>query len=747
MKIGWLYVAMSLLLLVCPAIGRAQDKAASPDDKETEAKLDEQLSLAKEALRNKGSSPRMRVSAAAVLLGSDEPQAREIVLQALAQTENPDARTAVCKALSQATAGQRSIKNPEEFIEPLLNILTAGDTTAAHLAAEATLIFRYEQIADRLERIVTDSSLPATARLNAIYALKLHPDLKAVVQLLALIDDADEQVATAAQDALKSLGIPTDLDPEQLKSQGQEIFLRERLIRQETEIGKLQTDVRLWRKQYLSALNQIVDKIDDDTAKGKFLAEHLGSAEPAVKLWALETVRKWRVTPNTKIPAELEPILVSLISDKDRDVRLKTAEVLSLMGKSSSAEQLLEQLQVEQDAEVRMELFTALVGACYYGSRLNPAVEIPKEIRKKALDWAAKYLQEQDPKKAQKGADAIRRLLEQDGLTTDEVKNYLGLLAERYQSLESDADGALRGELLNAMAGLCAQRSICRAQATTVFQPLFVEALKDEADSARQAAIDGLVHIDKTNALQKLRNDFVDDSSAAVRSRLIDLAGEVGGKEDLHWLAEKINTAGESEPAWQAMLKIFKRSDAEVVNSWADKLAAQDTDIKLSDAQRISFLEIAEQKAAGEDKQAMLRDVRTKLGRLYEKTSRFEKAAECLEFLCAAAQTAEEKNAALADLLDVYLRWTEMEKTAKLLKNCLAERDLDSKTLIVRSIDDYLSNPPDEADTSLLLQTLAKIRPQNPQSRPKWTEQVERWTEQYGKVESKKQPEKAGSKS
>lgn len=747
MKIRWLYVALSLLLLVCPAIGRAQDKSTSPDEKETEAKLDEQLSLAKEALRNKGSSPRMRVSAAAVLLGSDEPQAREIVLQALAQTENPDARTAVCKALSQATAGQRSISNAEEFIEPLLNILTAGDATAAHLAAEATLIFRYEQIADRLEEIVTDTSLPAKARLNAIYALKLHPDMKAVVQLLALVDDAEEQVAIAAQDALTSLGIPTDLDPEDLKNRGQEIFLRERLIRQETEIGKLQTDVRLWRKQYLSALNQIVEMIDDDTAKGKFLAEHLRSAEPAVKLWALETVRKWRVTPNTKIPAELEPILVSLISDKDRDVRLKTAEVLSLMGKSSSAKQLLEQLQAEDDAEVRMELFTALVGACYYGSRVNPAVEIPKEIRKKALDWAAKYLQEQDPEKVQKGADAIRRLLEQDGLTTDEVKNYLALLAERYQSLESDADGALRGELLNAMAGLCAQRSICRAQATTLFQPLFVEALKDEADSARQAAIDGLVHIDKTNALQKLRNDFVDDSSATVRSRLIDLAGEVGGKDDLHWLAEKINTASESEPAWQAMLKIFKRSDAELVNSWVDKLAAHDTDINLSDAQRISFLQIAEQKAAGEEKQAMLRDVRTKLGQLYEKTGQFEKAAECLEFLAGTAQAVEEKNAAVADLLDVYLRWPEMERAAKLLENCLAERDLDAKTPIVRSIDNYLSNPPDEADTSVLLRALAKIQPQNPESRPKWTEQVERWTEQYGKVESKRQPEKAGSKS
>jgi len=746
MKTRRLYVAMSLLLLVCPAFGLAQDEPASPSDERAEAKLDEQLSLAKEALRNKGSSPQMRVSAAAVMLSSDERQAREIVLQALAQTENPDARIAVCKALSQATAAQRSIKNPEEFIEPLLNILTSGDTTTAYLAAEATLIFQYEQIADRLEKIVADASLPVQARLNVIYALKLHPDMRAVVQLLALVDDADEQVATAARGALKSLGIPRDIDPEKLRNQGQEVFLRERLIRQETEIGKLQTDLHLWRKRYLSALDRIAEMIDGDTAKAKFLAEHLGSSEPAVKLWALDTVKKLRVAPKANIPAELEPILVSLISDQDRDVRLRTANVLSLMGELGSAQQLAEQLQVEKDDEVRMELFTALVGACYYGSRSSAAASVPKQIRKQALGWAVEYLREQEPKKVQKGADAIRKLLEQDGLTADEVKDYLTELAERYQGLKSEADGALRGELLNAMAGLCAQRSMCRAQATTQFQPLFVEALKDEADSARQAAIDGLVYIDKTNALQRLRDDFANDPSPAVRSRLIDLAGEVGGEEDLRWLAEKSGIAGESEPAWQAMLKIFKRSDAQVVSGWVDELTATNAKIKLSDAQRISFLEIAEQKAAGEDKQGMLRDVRARLGQLYGKTSQFEKAVECLEFMRETARTAEEKDAALADLLIAYLRWPKTQLAAELVENCLSEKDLDSESLIVRSIEGYLSNPPDGADTGLLVQTLAKIRPQNVKSRPKWKEHVERWMEQYGRAETK-QPEKAGSKS
>ena len=78
----------------------------------------------------------------------------------------------------------------------------------------------------------------------------------------------------------------------------------------------------------------------------------------------------------SKLPTELGPVLVDLISHQDRDVRLKTAKLLSLMGQLSSAERLLKQLEVEQDSEVRMELFVALGGACYYAFSPNSGLKI-----------------------------------------------------------------------------------------------------------------------------------------------------------------------------------------------------------------------------------------------------------------------------------------------------------------------------------------------------------------------------------
>ncbi|GAI63731.1 unnamed protein product, partial [marine sediment metagenome] len=102
-------------------------------------------------------------------------------------------------------------------------------------------------------------------------------------------------------------------------------------------------------------------------------------------------------------------------------------------------------------------------------------------------------------------------------------------------------DGALRGELLSAMASLCTQGSACKAKAAKLFEPLFVKALSDETALVRETAVDGLIYIDKTNALKRLRKDiFINDPSEILRKKLIELAGSNGGKEDLTWLAEKI---------------------------------------------------------------------------------------------------------------------------------------------------------------------------------------------------------------
>ncbi len=731
-----LYLVVLLLLLAagCQQGGVEQEKTRRPSDKvKTAAKteLSRQLKINKDALLQ-GTNEQIRIDAATVMLFSEDPQAREILLSTLEQEENSAARIAVCKALGQARGTSESIKAGEDFVGPLIDILTTKDFSEAKLAAEATLLFRYEQISVPLEKMASDGTLPVKARLNAIYALKLQPDMRAIFKIIRLLDDPEKQVATEAENTLHSLGIPVGEDIEtreqiidELKRKGINDFLRDWLVRQETQMRKLETELDLWQDMYLSALGKIYDGLSDNTAKGQFLAECLGDSKEIVRLWALEKVSQWRVGTKSELPAELGPVLVNLVSDQSRDVRLKTAGLLSLMGQLNSSQRLLQQLEVEEDDDVKTELFVALGGACYYAFLPGSDVKIPEEIRKKTLEWATKFLLDENPKKAQKGAEVIKKLLEQDGLSSGETERYFGLLAERYKQQKDKADGVLRGELLNAMALLCGPRSVHKAEASKTFEPLFAEALSDKADLAREASAEGLINIDKTKALGKLKGGFANDSSAKIRQRVIELAGEVGSGEDLTWLAEKLGSA-ESEQAWQAMLTIFKTVDTEVLDKWVERLSSQDMETKLSDEQKISFFEMAERKAGGDKNGEMLKNIRGQLARLYSKSGRFEDAAKYLGLLREAAESPEEKEAILAQLLDVYLRWPKVETAAQLVENCLLEKDLGPDNAIVLSIDKYLTEPNAVSEPNAVLAALVDIK--TAKKRPMWAEQVRRWT-------------------
>jgi HEAT repeat protein len=670
------------------------------------------------------------------MLSDENPLARKILLDALAQSENSAARAAVCKALSQTGASGKSISNIGDFVQPLGEILVAENSAIAKLAAEATLIFEYEQISETLERIATNASLQPASRLNAIYALKLQPTKGAIFKLMDLLDDPDTQVASAAAKALRSLRIPVSDDAGvrsrirvELEGKDEEAFLRDMLIRQEAEMRGLQNELDWWKRQYLDALDRICDGIAEDVAKGEFLAKHLSSSEAVVKLWALEKVREDRMATAPKLPAELlGPILIDLISDQRKDVRLKTAKLLSLMGELNSAAKLLKQHEIEEDSEVRTEFLIALGVACSHALRTS-TTGISPEIRKQTLGLATKYLFEADPKKAQEGAEVIKKLLEQNELALADVERYLALLAERYKQEEGRADGALRGRLLSAMAGLCAQGSACKVKAAEVFGHLFEEALNDEADLVREAAVDGLVYIGRGTALIRFRKgDLVNDPSIGIRKKIVNLAGEVGGKDDLVWIWEKVGSTAESEWAWGAMLKIFERSDIAVLAEWIPKFDSVNPNAKLSDDKKLFVLEMAEQKAVGggADKVEMLRAIWEELAKLYGRVGDYERKAEYLGMLHDAAPTLEEKEAVLPRLLDAYLRAPNEVRAAKLVDNCLAVRDLDPNGPVVRAIEDYMSDPPAGADPyKVLRELLGKI--EAVENRPKWRQLLVQW--------------------
>lgn len=742
----YLLVFLMLLLAGCqqeavktdkyrPALRSAEKAMASTAEPASRADVETQLKINQEALF-RGATEEIRVDAAMVMLFSDSPRARQILIDALKQSENKPARVAVCKALTASRETRRPVKDERDFIEPLAEVLRTEEGGTAKSAAEAALLFDYDEISDVLEPMAKDATLPVKARLNAIYAMKVQLDIRAITRLVELVDDKDTQVSSAAREALRSIGVPVGRDARsraqilaELRTRGMERFQRDWMVRQESRVSELEKERDLWRKLYIGALDRIYEGLGDEGQRGKFLTEQLGNSESAVRLWALDKVSQWRVGTQAKLPAEVGPVLVKLVSDGNRDVRLAAAKLLSLTGELGSVERLAEQFKIEQDEEVKLELFAALGAACHYALVPTSGNQLSPELRKQTLEWAAGYLNDRDAKKSYRGAEVIRKLLETGGLSGEEAARYLDMLVERYKQGGQTSDGMLRGELLGTMARLCGQ-SAYKTESAKLFAGLFEQALGDEIDLVREAAVDGLICIDKPKALKLLAKDFVNDHSQIVRNRVMELAGEVGGKDDLSWLWEKLGTNAESKAAWQAMLKIFNGCDVNVIEGWLGRFDLQPSRQKLADEQWISFLELAERKAIAENRAGTVRTVREKLARLYSGAGQFEQAAECLGKLRESAKTAGQKDAVLGQLVDVYLRWPKVEAAARLIGNCLLEGDLGTDSAVIRSIEAFWDNPSGGADPNVVLESLRKIKQAD--QRPMWEQQLARWGKRFG---------------
>jgi len=737
MVVGYLCLIL-LLFSGCVQSGPAGAGAIGEKKSvQVQGELSTQLKINKEALVN-GRTEQIRIEAAKVILHSDEAGARKVILQTLGRSDIGAA--AVCKALKDVGAGGESLQNKQEFVAPIVQILREGDSEQAKAAAEAMLIFDYEQTGGPLEHIVTDSSASVAAKLNAVYALKLQPDKRAIIKLVNLLEDSEveREVASAAQQALVSLGLPAADDAgsrkeiiRSLERKGRDEFLTAWKIRQEQlrRVQQLEKELGVWQEKYLAALGQLYEGPGTDADRGRFLRERLADSAWQVRLWALEKIFQWRQGTKGQLPAGLGPIFVKLVSDENRDVRLQAAGLLALMVELDSAQQLLAQLKAEQDPQVRMELFVALGGRCYYGLLPNSGAVISPATRRQTLRWAARYIEEGQIQAAQKGAEVMKKLLEQGGLTTEEVEKHLVLLAGRYQQQKNHSNGTFRGELLGIMANLCS-RSVYKAQAVRLFRDFFEEALGDQTGLVREAGVEGLINIDKTRALSVLRNDFVNDNSELVRRKVIALAGEVGGSEDLQWLSGKAGPGREGELAWQTMLKIFSRSNIELLADWAQRLDAEKSPNRLSYEQKITFLQDVEQKAVGENRIEIAKSVRVKLAVLYEVAGEFEKAAEYFGLLRQRADSEQEKERFLARLLEVYLRWGKLELVVQLMDNCLLEKDLGPESAIVRSIDSYLKASSGTADAKSVVDKLSQIKVTQP--RPMWVRQVQVWNKLFG---------------
>ena len=83
----------------------------------------------------------------------------------------------------------------------------------------------------------------------------------------------------------------------------------------------------------------------------------------------------------------------------------------------------------------------------------------------------------------------------------------------------------------------------------------------------------------------------------------------------------------------------------------------------------------------------------------------------------------------MAELLDVYLRWPNMELATQLVSNSLLERDLGPNDVIIGLVESYLNEDPAAAEHGAIIKAFEQIEVVD---RPKWRDQIASWVERFG---------------
>jgi hypothetical protein len=725
-KTRWFFIAAisACMVLVAAAQVIGQNEPVPAAGKE---ELSRQLKIYRDALFS-GSTSQMRSDAATELLISGDETSRGIVLAALKQ-DDPAARMAVCKVLVDSRRWPVPLKGTEAFIEPLMAALKAREGAEAQQVAEATMVFDYRQIAAQLRAILDDRGSGVKPRLNAVYALRIRPEKEAISELIKLLDDSDEAVAAASSEALQEW-IPVGPDKqvwrgilEDLKKKSREDIVKERLKVLELQKRDLSAKLDTWQKLYTASLKRMYDGISEPAARQAFLVEQLQSEQSLVKLWGLERVREMGLS-EPQLPADIAARAVALVGDPEPAVRLATAKLLALKTNVDSAAELLAQLKVESDENVKGEQLSALGAVCYYALLPGSQIKLPVDIRSDTLSIAGQYLQDKDVKKAARGADIVSKLVEQNGLKALVSAKYLEMLQQRYAAVTSESkDSPLRADIFKAMGRLC-EAGGHKAEAAGLFGPLFSDAIKDNQAAVREAAFAGLVSIDKASALVVMRqHGLSDDGSLVVRGQAARLAGSVGDVEDLAWLAPKLGVADESDGAWQAMKLIFDRTDVKVALEWVQKFEDAALVEKIGPAEWPVFLAFVEQRAGNAEGGAIATAMRQKLAAFHKEKAGYDNAATYYRKLMDGA-SGQEKDGYAAACVEMYLKSGSAD-ALKGINSILSKRieggEFASGDVVVAKVSEYLGGT-DVDKAKAVLDSLAAVK-----GGPAWQEVYAKW--------------------
>jgi hypothetical protein len=274
-----------------------------------------------------------------------------------------------------------------------------------------------------------------------------------------------------------------------------------------------------------------------------------------------------------------------------------------------------------------------------------------------------------------------------------------------------------------------------RAFEPNYFEPLFLDAVDVEDDPAlRLAAVQGISYVDSVEALQIFKQkNLMQDQSLAVQQVVIDVAGQTGDEKDLEWLLVLLDGNGHSERAWLAIKSICQRQEVGFLLDWLPELE----NISATKGEYVrEILDVAEQKAAGENDQDMLKRVREQTIAWLSERKVWEQGAAYLSGIGYSISENLYSDRTDFEAFIIYLYGGAVENAAEYVENCLSESDIKQGSPVPQAITVYFEEKAIGDASEVFLERILSI-PQ--EGRPDWSAFVSDLDRQFGPSVSQEQ--------
>ncbi|KPK86709.1 MAG: hypothetical protein AMJ81_00515 [Phycisphaerae bacterium SM23_33] len=491
--------------------------------------------------------------AALLLLSRTYPQAAAKVEQFLKDDSNRPAQIAVAEAIAES--GQTR----QEFVKPLLAMLTGPEPSVRTPAANALAAFKDPGVLDEFVKLVADRRTDPAARLVIIAAMQRILDKKAVDALIGLLDDPEEAIRNAACDSLAKLtSIPFGRDRGRWKSwwsankqKPRSVWLADLADSLARANLQLDRENAALRRRLASAMNDLY-AATPPAGRDALLIEMFKDPLAEVRLAAARLTQQ-RATNSQPLPEPLRAQVQARLTDPSPAVRREIALLLANVADAPAVRLLADRLKDENTPDVREAIYQGL------GLLRDPKV------------WAqlVEGILKEEQRVAAAAAAALARVAEKGPVDDDSRSSAVSALKKRYEAAEGGDSADLREALLTAMGQLKEKR----------LADLFEKALKDPAATVRLSAIKALQSLAQGKSAAAVA-PLTSDPDRSVRLAAITAVGALGGAEHLETVLARTDAhvepdAAVRQQAWSVVMGLLEKADAKKLRLLADQLAGR----------------------------------------------------------------------------------------------------------------------------------------------------------------------------